>query len=167
MVKKFTIFKKTLVIGIIILFLGLGIQPAIATVEQKEKINITETKELLFKNIVDIANKADDKVLNIDSVEIADIAIFDEIDKIIKKDEKLANKITIIKEINNNLNLRSSLFDNFILQFIVMILAITVITSLSLIVIINLLTSGKIQLFYLLEIVLWYIYWEFIHDLLP
>ena len=49
------------VVGITILFLGVGIQPAIATVESKEDFIDVEPKDYLFQTIIDIANNPDVK----------------------------------------------------------------------------------------------------------
>jgi len=51
MVIKPVSFNKMLVIGTIILFLGVGVQPAIATVQPKDT-----SKDYLFQTIIDIAN---------------------------------------------------------------------------------------------------------------
>jgi len=51
-----------LAIGITILFLGLVIQPSIATIQQEEKINV-EPKDYLFRTIIDIANNSEVKEL--------------------------------------------------------------------------------------------------------
>ena len=51
-----------IVVGITILFLGLAIQPSIATVQPKEEINL-EPKDYLFQTIIDIANNPDVKNL--------------------------------------------------------------------------------------------------------
>ncbi len=57
-----TLVKKILVIGIILLFLGVGIQPAIATVEPEEIIDV-EPKDYLFQTIIEIANNPEVKNL--------------------------------------------------------------------------------------------------------
>jgi hypothetical protein len=46
---------KLLVVGLIVLFVGIGIQPAIAVVEPEFEIEI-DPKEYLFQTIIDIAN---------------------------------------------------------------------------------------------------------------
>jgi hypothetical protein len=102
-----------------------------------------------------------------ESVEISDTVIFDEPDKIVEIDEKLSNRLSAIKEINNKLSFSKSILDNILLKIILKILAVTFVAGLSIVIVINLVTSGRIQLFYWLEVALWYIYWEFIHDLLP
>ena len=47
---------KALVLGIICLFVGVGIQPAVATVEPREEKVDIDPKDLLFQTIIDIAN---------------------------------------------------------------------------------------------------------------
>ena len=47
--------KRILIIGIIILFLGVSVQPAIATVEPRKEIDIGK-KDYLFQTIIDVAN---------------------------------------------------------------------------------------------------------------
>ena len=59
MVKKHVSLNKMLVIGTIVLFLGVGVQPAIATVNPKEKIIFDTSKDYLFQIIIDIANNPD------------------------------------------------------------------------------------------------------------
>jgi hypothetical protein len=54
---------KTLVVGVIVLFIGLGVQPAIATVEPKTDIIDFEPKDYLFQTIIDISNNPDVKEL--------------------------------------------------------------------------------------------------------
>ena len=51
-----------LAIGITILFLGLVIQPSIATIQQEEKINV-EPKDYLFRTIIDIDGNVYRKIL--------------------------------------------------------------------------------------------------------
>jgi hypothetical protein len=155
MIKNSSLLKKTLVIGIIAIFLGIGIQPAIANIQPKDNLNI--------------ANNPNVKILldHMESVEISDTVIFDEPDKIVEIDEKLSNRLSAIKEINNKLSFSKSILDNILLKIILKILAVTFVAGLSIVIVINLVTSGRIQLFYWLEVALWYIYWEFIHDLLP
>ncbi|KYK26554.1 hypothetical protein AYK20_08770 [Thermoplasmatales archaeon SG8-52-1] len=59
MLKKTVSLNKMLVIGTIVLFLGVGVQPAIATVNTKEKIIFDNSKDYLFQTIIDIANNPD------------------------------------------------------------------------------------------------------------
>jgi hypothetical protein len=54
---------KTLVVGITILFLGVGIQPVVAIIEPEEDIIDVEPKDYLFQTIIDIANNPDVKNL--------------------------------------------------------------------------------------------------------
>ena len=66
---KTILLKKGLVIGIVFLFIGVGIYPAIAVEpitptniiqeEELEQIEETEPKEYLFQTIIDIANNPD------------------------------------------------------------------------------------------------------------
>ncbi|KYK22200.1 hypothetical protein AYK21_04050 [Thermoplasmatales archaeon SG8-52-2] len=53
---------KSLVVGVIFLFIGLGIQPAFAKVEPEQE-NDVEPKDYLFQTIIDIANNPDVKEL--------------------------------------------------------------------------------------------------------
>jgi len=53
---------KGLAVAVIILFLGLAVQPSVATVHPKEKIDV-EPKDYLFKTIIDISNNPDVKEL--------------------------------------------------------------------------------------------------------
>ncbi len=55
--------KKILVIGIIVLFIGMGIQPAIASVHTTEEINNINPKDYLFNTIIDIVNTPELKEL--------------------------------------------------------------------------------------------------------
>jgi hypothetical protein len=57
------IILKTLVVAVIILFIGVGIQPAIAIVEPKEEIIDVEPKDYMFQTIIDIANNPEVKNL--------------------------------------------------------------------------------------------------------
>jgi len=164
-------------IGITILFLGLAIQPSVATVQPRiekeiqteEKIIDIEPKNYLFQTIIDIANNpevknlleqhhnelfnvnidrsvyrklllrnprlfssllftkpsmtheyldkcynkgieivkilGEDKALElIESIEVSDTEVFDELNNIIFKDEKLSDKLSTLKEMNNELN---------------------------------------------------------------
>ena len=50
---------KTVVVGVILLFLGIGIQPAIAIVELKEEIIDVKPKDFLFQTIIDLINNPD------------------------------------------------------------------------------------------------------------
>ncbi len=60
---KQRIISKGLAVAVILLFLGVGIQPAIATVEPKEDFIDIEPKDYLFQTIIDIANNPDVKEL--------------------------------------------------------------------------------------------------------
>ncbi len=55
--------RKGLVISVILIFIGVGIQPAIATVQQEEELIDVEPKDYLFQTILDIANNPDVKEL--------------------------------------------------------------------------------------------------------
>jgi hypothetical protein len=55
------VLYKSLVVGVIVLFIGVGVQPAVATVEP-ENIDV-EPKDYLFQTIIDIANDPDVKNL--------------------------------------------------------------------------------------------------------
>ena len=59
---KSPVLYKSLVVGVIVLFVGVGIQPAIATVKQETEIEI-EPKDYLFQTIIDIANNPEVKEL--------------------------------------------------------------------------------------------------------
>jgi len=63
MLKSSNMVYKTLVVGVIVLFLSVGIQPAFATVEPKEEIIDVKPKDYLFQTIIDIANNLDIKNL--------------------------------------------------------------------------------------------------------
>jgi hypothetical protein len=52
-----------IVFGITILFLGVTVQPAIATVEPKERLLDIEPKDYLFQTLIDIANNPEVKEL--------------------------------------------------------------------------------------------------------
>ena len=54
---------KALVVGVILLFIGMGVQPAIATVQPEEEIIDVEPKDYLFQTIIDIANNPEIKGL--------------------------------------------------------------------------------------------------------
>jgi hypothetical protein len=54
--------SKGLTVAVIILFLSIGIQPAIATVEPEQEIEI-ESKDYLFQTIIDISNNPNVKEL--------------------------------------------------------------------------------------------------------
>jgi hypothetical protein len=172
---KKRIICKTLVVAVIVLFLGVGIQPAIATVNPKEEIIDVEQKDYLFQTIIDIANNPDVKelleqykydlfmvdvdrsiirktffrnpraiissvfmkpsmsieylnfayengvkIINIlgedhvykivESIEVTNPQIFDDISNIISNDESLSNYIEILKNINKELNQNPPLF---------------------------------------------------------
>jgi hypothetical protein len=223
------LFKKTLVIGIIVLFIGLGVQPAIATEQPKEKTIKENCEDYLFQTIIDMANNPDiknqlvqyednyfnfdidksiyrkilfknpilflnliftkptntfrylnkcykmgneitktigkDKTLEIiESVEIIDTVIFDELDKIIKKDEILSNKLATIKEMNKELNPATPTLDGPIFSVILLLVLSALLIALSTLGIFNFWTNDKFILFVLIEIMLWNIYWEYFHD---
>ena len=54
--------KNGLVMVVILLFIGVAVQPSIATVQQEEEIN-TKPKDYLFQTIIDIASNPDVKNL--------------------------------------------------------------------------------------------------------
>jgi len=56
------LFYKTFVVGVIVLFVGVGIQPAFATAQQEVEVDI-EPKDYLFQTIIDIPNNQDIKNL--------------------------------------------------------------------------------------------------------
>jgi len=60
---KIFMFRKGLVISVILLFIGVGVQPAIATVEPEEEIIDVNSKDYLFQTIINIANNPDTKNL--------------------------------------------------------------------------------------------------------
>jgi hypothetical protein len=163
---KIIFLKKTLVFGIILLFLGLAVRPNIATVQEKDnKIGI-EPKEYLFQTIIDIAYNPDiqslldqsnndlyrakidksiyrdllfsnprflfsvflikpsmtikyldncynkgieitrilgeERVLNIiESIEIEDKEVLDEVKRIITNNKELSSKISFLSELND------------------------------------------------------------------
>jgi hypothetical protein len=57
------VFRKGVVIGIIILFIGIAVQPSIATVPLEDDEIDVDAKEYLFQTIIDIANNPDVKDL--------------------------------------------------------------------------------------------------------
>jgi len=59
---KSVLFYKTLVIGMIILFTGVAVQPGIATLHPKEEIDV-EPRDYLFQTIIKIARNLDVKEL--------------------------------------------------------------------------------------------------------
>lgn len=224
------LLKKATVIGIIFLFIGVGIQPAIATEQPKEKISIDSQMDYLFQTVIDIANNPDvknlldqnennilgvnvdriiyrkilfknpilffnllitkptdidrylnkcykmgNKIINIigedktlkimESVEVTDTAIFDELDNIIKKDEVLSSKLTILKELNKELNIATPTLDGPIMFMFLIILLVPLLIALSVLGVFNFWTEGDFLIFMILEIILWEIYWKFFHDL--
>ncbi|UCF49757.1 MAG: hypothetical protein JSU91_08410 [Thermoplasmatales archaeon] len=224
------LFYKTLVIGIIFLFIGVGIQPAIATVQPKEKIIIDSPIDYLFETVIDIANNPDvrdlleqneneifkvnidrsiyrkilfknpilffnllftkptdinrylnkcykmgNKIINIigedktlkilESVEVTDTEIFDELDEIIKNDEILSNKLTTLEEFNKELYPATPTLDGPIMFAILMLLLVPLLIALSVLGVFNFWTEGEFLIFMILEIILWEIYWRFFHDL--
>ena len=231
MVIKPISLKKTLVIGIIVLFLGVGIQPAIATVQPKEEIIFDTSKDYLFQTIIDIANNPDvidlleqydndfvnvdiersvyrkilfrnpllffnllltkptnshrylnkcfrmgneitnilgeDKTLDIiESVVVNDKEIYYELDKVIKKDEVLSEKLDTLKEMNKEVYPESPPLDSPLLHIYIIIILLILFILLSTLGIINFFTNDKFILFVLIEMFLWNIYWEYFHDLL-
>ena len=60
--KQRGLLSKTLVVGVIVLFIGLGVQPAFATFEPQKDIDV-ETNNYLFQTIIDIANNPEIKKL--------------------------------------------------------------------------------------------------------
>ena len=62
MVKTSNVVYKTLVVGVIVLFLGVAVQPSIATVQPEQEINV-EPKDYLFQIIINIANNPNVKGL--------------------------------------------------------------------------------------------------------
>ncbi|KYK21653.1 hypothetical protein AYK21_04590 [Thermoplasmatales archaeon SG8-52-2] len=61
--RNLDLLYKTLVAGVIFLFIGLGVQPAFAKVETEEEIIEVDPKDYLFQTIIDIANNPDVKEL--------------------------------------------------------------------------------------------------------
>ena len=57
------VWYKLLAFGVIVLFIGMGVQPAIATIEQEEIISDVEPKNYLFQTIIDIASNPEIKEL--------------------------------------------------------------------------------------------------------
>ena len=55
--KKPIVLYKTLVVGIILLFIGVAVQPSVATVKPEEIED--EPKDYLFQTLIDIANNPD------------------------------------------------------------------------------------------------------------
>ena len=180
--------KKELLItfGITFLFLGIAVQPSLATVQPEQKIDI-ESKDYLFQTIIDIANNPDvknlleqyendlfrvdvdrsvyrkillrnpklffntlftkpsmsveyiDKCYNrgiqitniigedkslemIESIDIKDTEVIDKLNYIIKNDNELSDKITMLKETNKELKLDSPLkFHPILCAFLILI----------------------------------------------
>ena len=54
--------KNGLAVGVILLFIGIAVQPCVATVKSEKEINV-EPKDFLFQTIIDIANNLDVKEL--------------------------------------------------------------------------------------------------------
>jgi hypothetical protein len=102
----------------------------------------------------------------IESVVINDAEFLDEIDKIIKKDEKLSDKLNTLRETNEELYPLNPPLDSPFLHFYVLIIVIILFIVLQTLGIINFYTNDKFILFVLIEIVLWNIYWEYFHDLM-
>jgi hypothetical protein len=231
MVKKHVSFNKMLVIGTIILFLGVGVQPAIATVQSKEEIIFDKSKDFLFQTIIDIANNPDvislleqydnnfvdveversvywkillrnpfiffnllltkptnthrylnkcfrmgneitnilgeDKTLDIiESVVVTDKDIYYELDKVIKKDEILSEKLDSLRKINKEVYSVSPTLDSPLLHIYIIIILLILFIILSTLGIINFFTNDKFIVFVIIEMLLWNIYWEYFHDLL-
>lgn len=163
--KKLIMLYKTLVVGVVILFISIAVQPSIATIQPEKKINL-EPKDYLFQTIINIANNPDvkslleqynheiltsdydykgvfsqllfkkprllfsmlftkpsitydyleksynkgikitnilgeDKVFEVlESVEISNPKVFDELNNIILNDEELSSRIATLKEMN-------------------------------------------------------------------
>ena len=167
-----------LAIGITILFLGIAVQPSIATVQPEQDIIDIEPKDYLFQTIIDIANNPEiknllkqnnhdlftsdydykkiysellvrnprllfsmlftkpsktynylEKCYNdgieitkiigehevariLESIDISDIELFDEINNIITKNDVLSNRISLLKDLNYDLK-SNKLWDNY------------------------------------------------------
>jgi len=56
-------FRKGLIVSVLLLFIGMSVQPAIATVEPEEEIIDVNSKNYLFQTIINIANNPDIKNL--------------------------------------------------------------------------------------------------------
>lgn len=229
MYKNSSLFSKTLVIGIIVLFLGVGIQPAIAAVQPKKEIINDNFKGDLFQTIIDIADNPDvknlieqyennlfrvnvdrsiylkilfrdpilffnvlltkptktheylnkcykmgieitniigeDKTLEIiESVEVTDTVLFDELNKIIIKDETLSDKLTTLKKMNKESNFQPLTLDSPIIFMLVGVILVILIISLITLGIINLVTFDLIRPLVILEIILWNIYWKYFFE---
>ena len=78
--------KEILIFGIIFLFIGVGIQPAFAN----ENISVNRTSS---KNIEDCGCEENNRINS---------EIFDELTDIISNKETLFNRLTILKELNEN-----------------------------------------------------------------
>ena len=61
MSKKKGLIRNVLVLGIIILLMGIAVQPGTATVQND--LNFKDKKDILFQTIIDIANNKDFKNL--------------------------------------------------------------------------------------------------------
>jgi hypothetical protein len=168
-------FKKTLVIGIIVLFLGVGVQPAIATVQPKEDIICNSPHGYLFKFIIDFVNNPEvanliDEEITLEVIESAKVTnknFIDTLKEAIKKDDILSDRINNLQNMFKeemyqiNPSLDSPLLHIYII--IVLIILIVVLQALG---ILNFFTNDKFIVFVLIEIVLWNIYWEYFHDLM-
>jgi uncharacterized membrane protein (DUF106 family) len=167
--------KKAIVIGIMIIFLGVGVQPAIAIVKSEENINCNSTNNSLFKAITNIANNPE--VVNlIDEEKISDIKetkkltdskFIIELKEKIKNDDILSNKIKNIQGmIKDELYQISPSLDSPLIHIYILIILVSLIVILQALGILNFYTNDKFIVFVLIEIMLWNIYWEYFDDLI-
>ena len=169
------IMKKTLVFSIVAIFLGVGIQPAIAIVNPKENINCELTRNHLLQTIIDISNNpeitnllSEEESGNIiESVKESDTKLSYALKEIIKDDEILSDKLTNVQNIIEEEFFQfSPPKDSPFLHIYLIIILVILIVVLQALGIINFFTNGKFIVFVLIEIALWNIYWEYFHDLM-
>ncbi len=187
--KKPVVLYKTLVVGIILLFIGVAVQPSVATIQPEEKIN-AEPKDYLFQTIIDIVNNADvkdllepynhklftsdydykgvfsklmlrnprilfsmlftkpsitydyldkcynggieitnilgeDKTLEmLESIEVTNQEVLDELNNIIINDEEISDRIAILEEMNKEIKPKSPLENNSLICGILTLIVI-------------------------------------------
>ena len=104
-------FKKGLVVGVLILFLSVGLQPALAN-----EVSITKTSESKGDCGCQPVNRAELLrvkllLIRIEAITNVILSKFGHIPEVAEKCQEITNRIETFKEMNNELKLSSSLWD--------------------------------------------------------
>jgi hypothetical protein len=169
------LLKKMLVFGIVTIFLGLGMQPAIAIVNTGENTNCNFSYNSMLKTINNLVNNPEitniiiNEISNelVESAKVSNTKYSKELKELIKNDEVLSEKISIIQNmIKEEIYQFSPPRDSPFLHIYIIIILLVLLVVLQALGILNFYTNDKFILIVLIEIMLWNIYWEYFHDLM-